>query len=362
MPGPVTRSGHRVLIAVVLATLAGAVAIVRPGATNADQTSPLLAPYQDRLQQATDRALEFLAKSQRPDGSFPTEKNDTAVTSLSVMAFLACGHTPGQGPYGEVINRGIDVVLASQQPNGLLVRDTIASGPMYSHGASTLMLLEVSGMVDPARQARIDEALAKALKLILAAQSIPKDEMNKGGWRYQPTSGDSDISCTGWQLMSLRSARNNGALVPTEAIEEGVKYILKCRHESGGFTYQPGGGPGLARTGTALLALELCGRHGDRTTLAAGEWILQNLPPGAGQGDFFYYGLYYCSQGMFQLGDKYWEGWAQRMYDIMLASQQKDGSWPLGGGTENTAGPCYSTAMTVLALSVSYRQLPIYQR
>jgi hypothetical protein len=233
---------------------------------------------------------------------------------------------------------------------------------MYSHGASTLMLLEVSGMVDPARQARIDEALAKALKLILAAQSIPKDEMNKGGWRYQPTGGDSDISCTGWQLMSLRSARNNGALVPTEAIEEGVKYILKCRHESGGFTYQPGGGPGLARTGTALLALELCGRHGDRTTLAAGEWILQNLPPGAGQGDFFYYGLYYCSQGMFQLGDKYWEGWAQRMYNIMLASQQKDGSWPVGGGPENTAGPCYSTAMTVLALSVSYRQLPIYQR
>ena len=34
-----------------------------------------------------------------------------------------------------------------------------------------------------------------------------------------------------------------------------------------------------------------------------------------------------------------------------------DGSWPGGRG-----GSCYSTAMGVLAMAVSYRQLPIYQR
>ncbi len=39
-----------------------------------------------------------------------------------------------------------------------------------------------------------------------------------------------------------------------------------------------------------------------------------------------------------------------------------DGSWPQGISSEATAGRCYSTAMGVLAMSVSYRQLPIYQR
>ena len=72
--------------------------------------------------------------------------------------------------------------------------------------------------------------------------------------------------------------------------------------------------------------------------------------------------MYYASQGMFQLGGKYWRHWAPRMYDLMLKYQQKDGSWPAGASNEARAGLGYSTAMAVLAMSVSYRQLPIYQR
>jgi hypothetical protein len=70
-----------------------------------------------------------------------------------------------------------------------------------------------------------------------------------------------------------------------------------------------------------------------------------------------FYGWYYCSQAMFQLGGKHWEGWAPRMYDILLKSQQQDGSWPAERG-----GATYSTALAVLAMAVTYHQLPIYQR
>jgi hypothetical protein len=125
----------------------------------------------------------------------------------------------------------------------------------------------------------------------------------------------------------------------------------------------PGKEPGLARTGTALLCLELCGRHGDKAAVGAGEWILKHLHRQYGGRDgFFYYGLYYCSQGMFQLGGKYWTTWARHLYKMMLDHQRKDGSWPQGRGNESKAGTAYSTAMGVLALAVSYRQLPIYQR
>jgi hypothetical protein len=47
---------------------------------------------------------------------------------------------------------------------------------------------------------------------------------------------------------------------------------------------------------------------------------------------------------------------------MMIKYQEKDGSWPQGAANESSAGICYSTAMSVLALTVSYRQLPIYQR
>jgi hypothetical protein len=280
------------------------------------------------------------------------------------MAFLAKGHTPGVGPYGEIINKGIDYILASQVPDkGLLAVGDSGNGPMYSHCISTLMLSEVSGMVDPARQKKLDTVLPKAIRLILAAQQMPKDPNNAGGWRYQINSGDSDISCTSWAIMALRSVRNNGAAVPSEVIERGIAYVMKNnRRDDGGFSYQPGGQSGWGRTGTAVLLLELCGRHRDRAGLLAGEWILKHLPNRYGDGEFFHYSMYYCAQATFQLGDDYWEKFASQMYEVMLRSQDKAGFWPSAGGNEGEGGNYYPTAMAVLAMSVPYRQLPIYQR
>jgi hypothetical protein len=94
----------------------------------------------------------------------------------------------------------------------------------------------------------------------------------------------------------------------------------------------------------------------------AGEWVLKHLPRRHGDGEHFSYALYYCAQGMFQLGDDYWDRFAAQMYDVMLKAQEKDGNWPRVGENDGDAGPYYSTAMAVLAMSVSYRQLPIYQR
>jgi len=329
----------------------------------ADEESPALAKYREPVDKALDRALEYLAKHQESDGSFESRsmRRSTAITSLAVMAFLAKGYTPGQAPYGDVIDRGIDFVLGAQQWNGMLVGDTRSHGPMYSHCISTLMLSEVSGMVSPERQKRLDVALGKALRLILAAQKMPKPRHHKGGWRYQHNSHDSDISCTGWALMSLRSVRNAGGAVPREAIDDAVQFVLNCRSRDGGFGYQPGGGSGLARTGTALLCLELCGRHNTTETLGAGDWILRHMRE-TGRDGFFYYGIYYTSQGMFQLGNEYWEKFADNMYSTLLKMQQPDGSWSEGRGNEARAGRCYSTAMAILALTPAYRQLPIYQR
>jgi hypothetical protein len=418
-------------IAAARPVLALAAALAAAGGARADEVSAALAKYDKPVAAAIDRALAYLAGHQRTDGAICTAPSSaTAVTSLSVMAFLAKGHTPGTGPYGQTIDRAIDYVLATQQSNGLLLGQRQTRGPMYSHSIAALMLSEVSGMVGPSRQRKVDAALGRALRLILAAQQVRKSATHRGGWRYNHTSTDSDISCSGWAVMSLRSARNNGAAVPAESVNQAVEFILRCRGRDGGFCYQPGGQTGLARTGTALLCLELCGRHAGKESVAAGEYVLDSI--GAARSDqgkvkaqqdkaaqryaqvvaaakkrvddaetrrlpaatitqlkrrheqmarqqgemtrrraamvvqrsrvrfggsHFYYGLYYCSQGMFQLGGRYWEQFGAFLYEMMLKFQEPDGSWP-----RRSVGTCYSTAMGVLAMSVSYRQLPIYQR
>jgi len=325
-----------------------------------DEESPALLAYNARIEQSVDRALEYLAKQQREDNMFPGQYGDTtAVPALVGMAFLSKGYGPGIGPYGTTINRCIDLVLANEQlrdgkPSGYIVRT--GNCKMYAHCISTLFLSEVSGMVDPERQAKIDELLPRALQLIIDAQAIPKDAQFQGGWRYEPESRDADLSLTGWAIMALRSARLNGAQVPDQAIKSAVEFIGRCKEPNTngekGFGYQPNQSNSAAMTGVAILCLSLTGQHENEALPRAGDWLLtQNVNQNWGGGHFFYCN-YYCTQAMFQLGDKYWEQWATQFYENALSHQQEDGSWQ----------DPYQTAMTVLALTVSYRQLPVYQR
>jgi hypothetical protein len=355
----VTRRAAARAIAVCLSALLFAAVLQATRAEEPDE-APDISRYDEAVDEAIDAALAYLAGAQKEDGSFPSswDKN-SGIAALCVMAFLSKGYTPGTGPYGEHINRAIDFVFSSRRDNGMLCGQRHSQGPMYEHSISTLMLSEVSGMVDAERQARIDEMLPEALRIILAAQKVEKLEVHRGGWRYQADSRDSDISTTGWPLMALRSARNSGAQVPREAIDYAMEYIMRCRTRDGGFAYQPGQGPGPARTGVALLCLELCGRHGDEAAVGAAEWILAHPPRGPGE-RWFYYAIYYCSQGMYQLGDEYWKPFAEWLYETLLREQREDGSWPAGAAGRE--GECYATAMSVLALGVPYCQLPIYQR
>lgn len=350
---------------------------------SAQDADALRLRYQPRLDASVDRGLEYLAGKQisrgaatamgRPEltGSFeePASIGNTGVTSLAVMAFLARGHLPGRGRYGEVINRGIDYLLTQQLDNGLLVsndRRGRTTGLMYEHSISTLLLGEVSGMVDPVRQQKVDNVLARALLVLLQAQKVPKSEANTGGWRYTPGTTDSDLSLTGWSIMALRAAKLNGAAIPDEHIEMAVSYILNCHTREGGFSYLPGGSTGsTSMTGVAVLCLELCGEHGNEDLLAAGEFILSRPPrmvgPDGSPVRFRYYAWYYCGQAMFQLGGKYWKEFAPIMYDSLLADQNPDGSWHYSNKilAYNTT---YPTSLAILTLTVSARQLPIYQR
>ena len=325
------------------------------------QAEPL-SVEQKKIDTAVVKSLGFLAKEQLPSGAWKVDTfgESTASTSLAVMSFLAAGHVPGEGPYGRQLERGIRWVVQHQKPNGMIVHKK-SHGPFYSHGISTLMLAEAVGMLKEPLAGECRKALQNGIRLILQAQNVPKPETHAGGWRYQPSSRDSDLSVSGWQLLALRAAKNVGCDVPAENIDQAVAYIKKCSvGEKGGFAYQPGARATPTRTGTGILALEICGKHHSPEALRGADLLLKT--PLQYTDHYFFYGVYYCSVGMFQMGGKHWTETRQHLATILLENQADDGSWSAKHGSERSAGAVYCTTMAVLALAVEYQFLPIYQR
>lgn len=310
------------------------------------------------IETAVDKALQYLAANQSADGTFTDSYGrSVGVVSLVGMSFLSAGYTPGYGEFSDTIDRCIAYVLDSQRSNGLLDKGDSGHGLMYAHNIAALFLSECSGMVNAETQEKLSLILARATKLILEAQAVPKNEGHAGGWRYKPDSKDSDLSCSGWALMALRSAKLNGAPIPDDAINQAVGYVLK-NHDlnEGRFGYTDPWGHSETLTGCGLLCLELSGYHGTDSTFRSGDYILkhrQQILNNAHE----YYANYYNAQAMFQLGGRYWAQYSEWMYDEYLPKQQSNGSWSNGrnGGT-------YGTSMMVLSFTVPYRQLPIYQR
>jgi hypothetical protein len=320
------------------------------------------------IDKAVDKALDFLAKTQnKTDGSWRAGRDKhVAVSSLAVMAFLSAGHVPGEGKYGKTIERGVRWVLAQQRPNGLLAND--GGHEMYHHGISTLMLAEVCGMVDKNLGKEVRKGVEKAIAVILKAQRTQMP--HRGGWRYRIEHvNGSDISVTGWQVMALRAAKNLGCDVPPETITRAVDYIKRCQDPSGGgFKYMPYAHVTVPCTGTSILALELCGKdeHRSAAVLKGVGYLVRNENLPRWGAHHFSYGIYYGAQATFQVGGNYWTAYRARLHQIMLRHQESTpgiyyGSW-LGSGYDANFGPNYSTAMAVLALTVEYRYLPIYQR
>ncbi|MGL4460817.1 MAG: prenyltransferase/squalene oxidase repeat-containing protein [Planctomycetia bacterium] len=305
-----------------------------------------------RVAAAVDRALEYLAKQQRPDGAWA---DNHAVNGLSLLAYMGRGHVPGRGPYRSNLERCKKFILAGAQPNGFL-----SFNQMYEHGLATLALAEMYG-ADP--DPELEEKLRRAVELIVRAQSP------SGGWRYAPNPGDQDLSVSVMQIVALRAANNAEIPVPAQTIAKAVEYVQKCSHGGGGFCYQEGGGPNPQMSAAGALSLQLLGKFGDERVPKAFTY-LANVPAkwdASGDVRYFYYFHYYAIQAHYQMGGREWNTWHPKVRELLLSKQNADGSWEVPPGTAEvpgTVGPnkAYNTAMACLILEIYMHFLPAYQR
>ncbi len=326
------------------------------------------------VDQAVELGIDYLLSKQRPDGAITDRGYATSMTALSVMAMASVGTTVSEpSARGRAMNQALEYVLRDDVRTEQGYYGQKDDSRMYGHGIITLMLTEMLGMGSSQEQdARIQRCCHEGIDLILRSQQIAKNPIHRGGWRYQPDSLDSDLSVSVWQLMALRSAKNDGMDVPSAAIEDAIEYLERSfttpldrqgrpLEPLGGFSYTANQkNPTYTMTSAGLLALQVCGQYESPLVVAASDWLMANPPKWGDR--FFFYGTYYYAQGMHQRGQSYAREAEQRVQKILLEKQQPDGSWVAQGGEESGPGNVYATSLAILSLSVKYHYLPIYQR
>ncbi len=337
---------------------------------------------------AADRGLAWLARHQREDGSWSadvgykleegyrvwnTDEPHVGVTALAGMAFLAGGHMPGRGPYGENVNKVVDFLLSKVHQDGYI---TANETRLYSHAFATLFLAEVYGMTE---RKDLRPALQKAVDLIVSSQN------EQGGWRYQPHVADADMSVAACQVLALRSARNIGIQVPIATIDAAVQYVRASavREDDPEWSFQFGSQPGDFRyqpdyqsratfplTAAGITILHGAGVYADADIergIKRLETQLHRFSKRYGKRDneaalghyYFYYGHYYAVQAFHIVGGERYRNYLNVVQNVLLSMQDTEtGAWP------NRVGPgtAYGTATACLILQIPKEYLPIFQR
>ena len=160
---------------------------------------------------------------------------------------------------------------------------------------------------------------------------------------------------TGAVLMGLLAARNAGMDVPDETIQAALEYMRRSTGKDGSVAYSGGfGGFGesMNRSAIATLVAAVAKEKDSWEYGATLDHITSRLEHNE-QNHYIEYFRYYMAQALFQGDYESWQKWNAATVRKLEQTRQENGSF---------SGSPYSTAMSLLALALNYRFLPIYER
>ncbi len=332
----------------------------------------------DASERAVANALKWLAAHQLPDGGWNFDHRTgpcngrcanagnltdcrTGATAMALLPFLGAGQTHREGPYKEVVRRGL-YFLTSQmklenhggQQTGNLAQ---GGGQLYSHGLAAITLCEAYGMTH-------DKALMAPAQLSLNHIMYAQDPVG-GGWRYTPRQAG-DTSAVGWQIMALKSGHMAYLRVDPKTIQGAVHFLDTVGVDSGSYYGYTDPGRGQATTAVGLLSRMYLGWKKDNPALQRGIDYLAATGPSKTN---LYYD-YYATQILCQNEGEKWDKWNVQMRDWLVASQDgasktkaahQTGSWHIPGDIgADRGGRLYSTSLSTMILEVYYRHMPLY--
>lgn len=299
-----------------------------------------------------EHGLAWLASAQSDDGSWKGMNEGAGVTGICLMAFLASGEDPNYGRYAPNIRRAIRSIIQSQDENTGFFPNS-----MYHHGFATLALSESYGAVDESlvwQGAKPPRSIAQALDLAIRCAATAQKKNRWGGWRYSPEATDADTSVSGAVLMGLLAARNAGMDVPDDVVNNAMEFMRRSTGSDGSVAYTGGfGGMGGSMNLTAVATLVGAVSKSKNTDQykASLKRLEDNLDYHE-SGNYAEYFRYYMAQALFQGDYASWQKWNAEKVRELRDLQHSDGSF---GGN-------YETGMSLLALALNYRFLPIYER
>jgi hypothetical protein len=319
---------------------------------------------------AVELGLAWLAAHQLQDGSWrldhnhadgpcvgrctkPGQKLETPIgaTGLALLPFLGAGYTHTQGPYKDVVDRGLKFLVGKMkvtQRGGDLQWDTTVG--MYAQGIATLALCEAYAMTG---DQTLEPYAQKAIDFIADAQHPA------GGWRYGPQQ-PGDTTVTGWQIMAMKSGRLARLYVPSPVTERTKEFLNKVQDGRGAFYGYLRSEKLAGTTAVGLLLRMYLGwtRQDDR--LQRGTTFLSNLGPS--ESDMYF--NYYATQVLHHQEGPTWEPWNKEMRDYLVGKQatggHERGSWFFFDPHGAVGGRHYTTAICTMILEVYYRYMPLY--
>jgi hypothetical protein len=272
------------------------------------------------------------------------------------MVFLASGEDPNFGVYSSNIRRALRSMISEQNAG-----TGILGNSMYHHGFAMLALAEAYGTVDDRNLWTGSEtnrrSIGEALQLAVRAAITSQKKNSFGGWRYSPDSNDADTSVSGAVLVGLLAARNAGIEVPDEVVDKAIKYYTQMTSDAGQVGYSGGFGgfdESIARISIATLVYSVARRKDLPQFKATLGYLTQRLE--SAPNSYPEYTRYYQAQALFQGDVEAWEKWNKLLIRQLKTAQATDGSFPSQFGTQ------VGTSMSLLALALNYRFLPIYER
>lgn len=320
-------------------------------------------------------ALKWLAANQESDGRWSASRHgggfetktagrdregagaraDTAMTGLSLLSFLASGHTHRGGEYDTTVRRGLEYLIRVQRSDGGLGGSAASFEYNYCHAMATLALSEAYGMTG---DSALEGPVRRAVGYTLANQNA-----STGGWRYNPWDSG-DTSMLGWQWMVLKSAELAGIPIPEKTRNGVIRFLgtVTSGAHGGLAAYRQGEAATRPMTAEALLVRQLLGVSNESPAAReAGKYILEQLP---GQGEDNVYYWYYGTLAMYQMQGPYWDQWNEALQRRLVSTQRTEGpaagSWDPDRIWGGYGGRIYSTALSALSLEVYYRYLPLY--
>jgi len=319
-------------------------------------------------------ALVWLAQAQGRDGSWDAKEwggdrsYKVGMGGLALLAYLGAGCTHRKGSFQRVVARGLDWLARNQRPDGSFPWETF-----YEQGIATIAVCEAYGLTGDPRAGRVAQ---RAINYIVGLQP------DHGGFRYGGAvpSGQGDTSVTGWQIMAIKAAILAGLDVPPRALDRCHAFLRNSARQYGTSAYLAGdqgaGSPAVTAVGLLCRIFLNDDHRYDNDIAQAVAWLNRRENPrldtparGAANdlvADLYY--TYYSSLAMYQVGGENWRAWRKMYYDGLKAEQVKatrdaagrfvKGSWEPGKHRwGKRGGRIYATAMGALCLEAPFRFL-----